>query len=336
MKTWIAIAALAACGKQEPPAPPPPAISSVTAAWADVRTAAGSPLLDAPAIALADADRHAELAVPSRARVVHILVSPGDTVAAGAPLLDLACPDLATSAASYLAATDQLTALAHRHEQLDTLRAEGLARAGDLAAVALDEARLRGERDIASAALRGAGVDPGGARELVETGGRLKVRAPIAGTVIKVDAAIGQLRAPEGGPVVELSDGGVRRIEARLMRVVPDDAAFVFISAAGGERPAKLLRVEPRRDADGTARAWLTVDGTGLTAGEPGRVRAVLGAEVVAIPAAALTADAHVWRRRGDQRESVAVTVVARSGADALVRGLKVGDQVVARADGAP
>ncbi len=336
MRTWIVVAALAACGKEEPPAPPPPAVSSAPAPWADVRAAAGSPLLDAPAVALADAERQAELTVPSRARIVRVLAAAGDAVEAGAPLLDLACPDLATSAATYLAASDQLAALARRHDQLDALRAEGLARASELASVELDQARLRGERDVAAATLRAAGVDPGGARELVESGGRLKLRAPIAGTVIKLDAAIGQLRSPDSGAVAELSAGGVHRVEARLARVLPDHATFVFVPAGGGERPATLLRVEPRRDADGTTRAWLDVDGSGLSAGEPGRVRAKLGDDVVAIPAGALTADAHVWRRRGDQRESIAVTVVARSGADALVRGLAVGDQVAARAEGAP
>jgi len=324
---------LAACGKEEPPAAPPPAVSSAPSPWADARVAAGHPLLEVPAIALGDPEQRAELAVPSRARVLRILTAPGDQVAAGDPLVEVAYPELAAASASYLAASDQLAAHDRRHAQLEALRAEGLARVGELGAVELDQARLRGERDLAAATLRAAGLDPAGARGLVDTGGRTRLRAPIAGVVVKLDAALGQLRAPEGGALVELAAGGVHRVEARLAQALPDGAALVFAPAGGRERPATLVRGEPRRDSDGTARVWLAIDGTGVIAGQPGRVRAIVGGDVVAIPAAALTADDHVWRRAGDRRESVAVTVVARSGADALVKGLAAGDQVAAHAE---
>lgn len=335
MKHWIAITLLVACAEQEPPPPPPPAVSSAAAPWADVRAAAGSPLLDAPAFALPDADRRAEVTVPSRARIVKILVTAGDAVSAGTPLVELVSPELAAAAASYLSATDQLAALDRRHLQLDALRAEGLARTSELATVELDQVRSRGEQTIATATLRSAGLDPGTARELVSSGGRLRLRTPITGTVVKVDAAIGQLRSPDGGAVVELASRGVHRVEARMARTLPESASYVFASATGS-RPAKLVRVAPRRDADGTTRVWFDVDGADLVAAEPGRVRAVLAANVVAIPAAALTAGDRVWRRRGDQREAVPVAVITRSGADALVTGLAVGDQVAAYGEAPP
>lgn len=326
------------CKEAAPPPPPTAAASSVDAAWVAVRAANRHALLEIPAVALAPPDARAQISVASRARVLRVLVAPGDEVAAGAPLVEVAYPELAVAAAAHLAAADQLAAQERRRAQLETLRAEGLARVGDLATVEVEIARLRGERDVAAATLRAAGLAPADAPGLVASAGKSPLRAPFAGVVVATDAAIGQLREADGGPLVELAAGGARRIEARITDALPEGAPLRFVAASGGERPARVIRRDPRRDSDGTSRVWLEIEGDDLPAGEPGRLRAVVGEDVVVVPAAAIAQDAtgdHVWRRAADGRQRVAVTVVMRSGADALVRGPRVGDEVAARAGGA-
>ena len=334
-----ALATAPACDDTKPPPPAPPTASSVEAAWVAARPAKDHALLETPAIALAQPGSRAQVAVTSRARVRAIRVAPGDTVEAGAPLVEVTYSEMAVAAAGYLAAIDQLAAQERRHAQLQQLRTEGLARVGDLATVEIELARLRGERDVAAATLRAAGLQPAAARGLAAGGGLSQLRAPIAGVVITVDAAIGQLREPDGGPLVEIAADGARRIEARLTGELPEGAPLEFVAIGGRTRPARVVQRDPLRAADGTTRVWLELEGEGpLAIGEPGRLRAVVGDDVVVVPAAAVARDAagdHVWRRAGDRRERIAVTVVIRSGADALIRGLRAGDEVAARG-GAP
>lgn len=336
------------CGGVDASPPPPPAAtasnapsgaSSVDAAWVAVRPAGAHPLLEAPARVVADPDRRAFVSVASRARVIRLLVRPGDRVTAGMPLVELAYPDLAATAASYLAALDQLSAYDKRRIQLEALRADGLARVGDLSAVEVELARLRGDREVAAASLRSAGLDPASARGLVDSGGKSRMRAPIDGTVVATDAVAGQLRTPDGGHLVEIARSGGQRVEAQLAVPFPAQAALEFVPLSGPAHAAHLIGEDPHRGPDGSRRIWLEVDGE-LPTADPGRIRARVGDDVVAVPASSIARDGageFVWRRDGDRRVRAAVTILSRAGAEALVRGLQVGDHVVARnAGGTP
>ena len=208
----------------------------------------------------------------------------------------------------------------------------------DLSQVEIELARLRGEREIAAANLRAAGLDPAAARGLVESGGRGRLRAPIAGIVVATDAVIGQLRAPESGPLVELAAPGGQRIEAQLAVAFPDQAVLEFVPLTGPPHAARLLGEDPRRAGDGSRRIWFEIEGV-LASSEPGRIRARVGDDVVAVPTAAIARDREgefVWRRDGDRRVRAAVQTLSRAGAEALVRGLHAGDQVVAKNAGGP
>jgi hypothetical protein len=269
---------------------------------------------------------------------VAIRVAPGDRVAAGAPLVDVAYPDGAAAAAAYLAATDQLAAQTTRRAQLEALRHDGLARIGELTAVDVELARLRGERDLATASLRGAGLEPGNARALVDGGGRGTLRAPIAGVVTRVDAAIGQARGPDAPALVAIARAGAHRIEATLARPLPTGAIVRFTPSGGVAVAAALVELEPRAASDGTRRGWFTTTEE-LRAGQPGRLEVTVADDAVVIPASALVDDAGhaaVWLRDGAAARKVAVEVLARSGGDAIVRGLAATAELRARASEQP
>ncbi|MGN6105838.1 MAG: efflux RND transporter periplasmic adaptor subunit, partial [Kofleriaceae bacterium] len=196
----LAALALVACGSSEsaPPAPGASELaSSAPARWVAARAPDGTALLEAPAKVVAAPEGRAAVAPPLRARVLAVRAQVGATVAAGAPLVDLALPEAAAAAAEYLAAVDQIAAHEQRAKHLESLRQEGLARTGDVAAIELELARLRGARELAATTLRAAGLSLADARALAASGGRVPLRAPIAGTVISVAAVVGASAPPE-------------------------------------------------------------------------------------------------------------------------------------------
>jgi len=340
-RSLVTLFVLAACSNEgAPPAAPVAAApattetSSSATRWVTARAPHGSALLEAPAQVLAAPASRAVIAPPLRARIVAVRAVPGATVAAGAPLVDVVIPEAAAAAAAYRAASDELAAHARRAEQLGALRKEGLARGADLASVELELARLRGARDVAATTLRAAGFAVAEAGALAASGGRTTLRAPVAGTVVAVDAVVGASRDAED-VVVELAGDGATRVEARLPRALPADAAVEVVLPGAAPLAAKLVGVAPTRDPDGTMRAWFEL-ATPAPAGAQGRVRArVPDGQAAIVPASALGRDrdgAFVWRREHDQPRRVVVQVLAASGADALVEGIAVGDAVAADA----
>ncbi|MBX3157939.1 MAG: efflux RND transporter periplasmic adaptor subunit [Deltaproteobacteria bacterium] len=324
---------LAACSEEAPTpaAPTTPAASSAHVRWVAARSPAGTALLEAPAQVIAAPRGRVVVAAPLRARILDVKTQPGATAKAGDALLEVALPEAAAAAGAYLAAADEIAAYEARAAQLAALAQEQLARHGDVAAVQLELARLRGARETAAATLRAAGHGPGAARHLADSGGRTVLRAPIAGTVTAVTAIVGASRSPEE-PLLEISAGGATRVEARLPRPLPASARIEFVGLGAEPIAATPVATAPSREADGSAKAWFEL-ATPAPTGATGRLRATLpDAAAVLVPAAAiLRADGatHVARRGGAR---VPVRVLASSGADALVEGLAVGDEIAADA----
>lgn len=325
----VALAVLgAACSKEAPVAPPSSAASSSSVRWRAVRGPGETALLEAPARVVPDANGHALVTAPLRARVVAIRVALGSEVVAGVPLVEIAMPEAAIAAAEYLAALDQLEASQRRAAQLAELRSEGLARASEISALEIDLAKLRGARDVAAATLHSANVPLRDARAMATGGGRTTLRASRAGRITRLAAVVGATVAPED-PLIEIAGSGSTRVEATLAYPLPPGSRFT-LQLGGASSEARLVGVAPARDADGTSRAWFDVDQP-LPSGAPGRIRVMPPGTTVTVPAAAVATDdqgTFVWRRENGQARRLGVQVLITSGADALVTGPSEGDSI--------
>jgi cobalt-zinc-cadmium efflux system membrane fusion protein len=133
-------------------------------------------------------DAYAEVASPSPARVVRVLVKAGDVVKANQPLVELTSGDM-SKARAEVSAADARVALAKKNlERKKGLLAERLIPERDVIDAQNAVAEAEAARTVAAGALRQfAGT---------EGGSGLMLRAPVAGTVIDRDVVVGQLADP--------------------------------------------------------------------------------------------------------------------------------------------
>lgn len=337
MKRLVLVGLLAGCSQESPPAAPPPAVSSSPVAWVAAKAPGTSMLLEAPAYVVQPPGGRAAVSAPMRARVEAVLVQPGATVEAKTPLVEVAMPEIAAAAATYLAAVEELSAHEKRAAELTALRAEGLVRRTEVSALELEVARLRGERDVAAATLRSAGLGTGDARSLAASGGRTTLRSPSPGVVVSVNAIVGASHAPED-LLVELSARAGHRVEAQLPRPLPAGERVEFV--AHGEAPvvATLVTTAGMRETDGTMRAWFDLE-RAVPAGTTGRVRVAGGVAGAAVPATAVEHGPQgdiVWRNDHGTARAVPVRVIASSGGDMIVEGVEPGTDVASVAADVP
>ncbi|HWV38063.1 MAG TPA: efflux RND transporter periplasmic adaptor subunit [Vulgatibacter sp.] len=338
----LSLPLLGACTQREEPRlalERPHAVSSAPSPWVKVRSPAGIPLLEAPARSVGPPDAEAPLSPPFAARVGQVHVRVGDRVERDAPLVDVVMPEVVGAAGRLAAAQIRIDAQARRKAQLDALAKHGLARLADRAEAegALGEARA--EHLVASSILGAAGLSPKDASRLVEGGGVVTLRSPIAGVVVSVDAPIGSIREAGGAPLVRVAGTGPGRVVARAQALPPEDATLSFVSGRDEPVPLALLTASPLVDPhDGTRELFLE-PARPIPPGVSGVLRISLpegSRGAVAVPALAVfleEGEAFVFRREGDEAREVPVQVLASSGTDALVRGeLSVEDEVAADA----
>ena len=338
----FAVALLAAGCKKDPPAPAvqvrDESPASARSPWVKARPPEGLSMLEAPGRVQAPPDAVGAVTAPFPGRVVKIHVRPGQTVAAGEPIADVAMVELVKAAAAYSAAGTRMAAYRKRKAQLDQLRADGLARLADLAEVEASLAEAQADQQAALGTLRAAGAGPGDAGALVASGGALPLRSPVAGVVLEVNAAVGEGRDVGAGPIARVAGPGPVRVEARLAHAPPEGARFEVVTPAGEPFPVKLVATSPIVEgADGAVRTWFEPEtAVSLPHGMACRLRVLVGAGagVVAVPAKSVGLRAGkavvVSRKAGGPVE---VVVLATSGADALVKGpLAPGDEVAAEA----
>jgi len=336
----LAAAALAACGKRASRDEETPPTPSARTPWVQARSSVGVPLLEAPAAVLPSPEGSAGVVPPYRARVVRVLVRPGEVVRRGQPLVEVVMPEVTTAAGAWAAATTRMEAYGRRKAQLEALKAEGLVRLADLLEAETKLAEARADQQAAAAVLRTAQVDAADAAAIVAGTAPVVLRSPIGGMVTAVRASVGDTREPTGEPVVQVAGEGDSRVEARLSRPFETAGARYELVASNGARyPLAFIARAPVFDPrDGTLAAWFKpADGARLPNGLSGRLVVTLrddaGAAVVPARAVALAdGKAHVVVHRGGKGERVAVEVVASSGAEALVRGVAVGTEVAADA----
>lgn len=328
------------CGKRSPAFEEGPPVPSSRTPWVLARSSEGVPLLEAPAQVLPSPEGQAGVVPPYRARVVRVLVRPGERVAKGQPLVEVVMPEVSTAAGAYAAASTRVDAYGRRKAQLDALKADGLVRLVDVLEAETKLAEARADQQSATATLRIAQIEPIEAAGIVSGSKPVALRSPIAGMVTAVGVAVGDSREPTGEPVVRVAGEGDSRVEARFARPVDtENAAFELVTSSGGHHPLKFVARAPVMDPrDGTISVWLVPEmGTRLQPGLTGRVVVTLPgathAAVVPARAVALVAGrAFVVARRNGKPERVPVEVIASSGAEALVKGIVAGEEVAADA----
>lgn len=133
-------------------------------------------------------DAYAEVASPSAARVVRVLVKAGEEVKLHQPVVELASGDLAKARAEAQAAEARLAVAKQHLERKRALFADRLIPERDVIEARAAVTEAEAARTVAAGALRQfAGA---------EGGSGLVLRAPVAGTVIDRDVVVGQLADP--------------------------------------------------------------------------------------------------------------------------------------------
>lgn len=321
---------LAGC-PEEPPAAaaPPPSTSSAVTRWTLARAADLTPLLEVPARVVGAPEAAGVVVPPFRGRIVRQHAALGETVSRGQAVVDVAMSEVSQAAGAYLSAQTLVNAWTERVEQLKKLGGEGLVRAADLneAQVALAEARASSTNALAT--LHAAGVNGAGAAKLLERGGVVTLTSPVGGVLTGWRGVLGESVEPTDEPIARIVGAGRTTVEAKVPHAFPEDVDFAFIDVTGGSHPLVALGSSPAVDPqDGAVLAWFAPEEEArLAAGQGGAVRALLrnpnGAVVVAARAVAVVdTKTVVLVRDGDGFREVPVNVLARSGADALVRAV--------------
>lgn len=139
-----------------------------------------------------DQDAYAEIAAPMPARVVKVLVKPGDAVTAGQTVVVLHSPELGKARAEYQAARTRAGVAAQAMARKRELAADKLITGRELQEAEAASISAEADVTVASAALRafGSATDPGG------DGSSFALASPVKGTVIDRQVVLGQLADP--------------------------------------------------------------------------------------------------------------------------------------------
>lgn len=344
-----AIGMLGACNASHSDGPPSPTTAPVAAPaprastvtpWTNARTATGSTLLELPARVVASPQAAGAIAPPYPARVMKILSRPGERVVRGAPIFEVIMPQVCSAAGAYVAAEMRAGAYGKRKAALESLRSEGLVRASEIIEIDTRLAEARADQQAALSTLLAAGLGASDASRILQNGGTVALRSPVAGIVTELNVAIGETRDGTSAPMARIQGDGTARIEARVAPRLPEPARFELEEPTGARTPLRLIATSPSIDPqDGTRLAWFeptttTTTSNALGPGTAGRLIVVLpeSSAAVLVPATAIDGG-HVIVEAAPTERRIPVRVLALSGADALVEAiaparLSVGDRI--------
>jgi membrane fusion protein, heavy metal efflux system len=181
-------------------------------------------------------DTYAEVAAPSPARVVKVLAKAGDVVTANQPLVELHSADIGKARAEVQAAGARVELARKNLERKRTLAADRLIAEREVIEAEAAVTEAEAAQTVAAASLRQFSGSQGGSG--------LTLRAPVAGTVIERDVAVGQLADPS----------------RTLYRI--GDLSNLWLVAHVFERDAVRIRVGGTGTATFAALPGRTVDGT--------------------------------------------------------------------------
>jgi cobalt-zinc-cadmium efflux system membrane fusion protein len=182
----------------------------------------------------ADQGRYAEVGTAVTARVVRLLASPGQSVRAGQVLAEAQSVELGRARADYEAAQARVT-LARAALDRKRALADRIVPRREVQEAESELAAAQAALNAATATLQALGASPRGAGDA----SRLSLIAPISGTVLERNIALGQMIAPEH---VAFRIGDLRSLwlvahafERDAVRVAAGAPARVTLAAFPGE-----------------------------------------------------------------------------------------------------
>lgn len=357
---------LAGCGSEPAPVPDSPPVSTPGL----IEIAADSPKLGqiqvhtvteqelpsdeftAPGKVEFNPNRISRLVLPAPGRIVAVLVTFGDAVEKGAPLLTLESPDAAEAASSYLQANATLTAaqaeLTKAEQDFDRARdlfeGDAIARKEVLAAeTSAQQARTavataRAAKAQAEARLELLGLQPGDPKP------RITLRAPLSGKVIDFNVVAGEYRNDTSQPLMTIADLSLVWIAADVpesaIRMVSLNEQFeVSLNAFPGERfRSRVARIADSVDPESrTIKVWAELDNrSGRFRPEMfGQVRHLEESHVVPVVpvecVVQMQGRSAVYREEAPGRFRVVDVSPGRRSGDVvpILSGLRPGDRVV-------
>lgn len=330
-RPWAPLAlsfGFACAAESAPEAPSTDEAMSATARTEAARAPEARALVEAPARVVALRPARAEIAPLHAARVLSLEVGVGDRVEENAPIAKLAIPELARAAADVGGLGSRLEVIGRRLETLKALEKDGLSRAEPIFSLELEQRSLRSELGAARALLSSYSLARADVAQL-RRHGWVTLRSPISGIVTHRIDRVGAVIGPGDGPVARVERAGEARVEASWAAPLPEGVKLSFHATDGRALALGSTPVNSLLDASsGRMRTWLSIeDDIALPDGLFGRVLAKWPDDVVQIPSAALS-DGTVRVRVDGAPRAVPVEVLSRTGSDALVRGLEVGDAV--------
>jgi len=292
-----------------------------------VTATADTPLASLPATVTPALNGRVVAAAPFAATVVRVDVLEGQTVAAGQALAVLFSQDALKVSAELAQAQAEV-----RMTEAAARRARTLANEGIIAQARSEEASTRAEQARIMAQERGRLLaSAGGAGRRA---GEYLLKAPIAGRVSQLNLQPGNgVEAMASAAVIDRDDR--LWVEARLPAAVARQVAVgsaVEVAGARGRVVAVGSAIDPRTRSV-VMRAELS-SGADVVPGEATMVTVTRRSDpgAVALPRSSLiqiNGKDTVFVRRANGYLPVAVTVEGRSEAEAVVTGLKPGDEVV-------
>ena len=326
----------------------PEAVASARITVAPASLGQLSPTLTLPGRIALDPRKEALVSAWMAGQVDAISVRPGDEVRRGGLLGTVQSPELGEAIAAYRAARARDDAADARLERLERLEAQGVSSRSQVLEAEATHSEAEGALEAAEERLRILGVDPsiGDPHEGEHYVSHVPLTSPIAGKVLRADAAVGRNVSP-GETLFHVGDLSrvwllVDVYERDLGRVRQEQPVSFTVAAWPGETFRGTVEqvgdwVEPEArtievrvvvdNPDGRlkpnmfASATLAVEARGTTTG-------------VILPIDAITeveGQTAVFVQIGDGRFNVRpVTVADRSASEALVStGVSAGDLVV-------
>jgi cobalt-zinc-cadmium efflux system membrane fusion protein len=138
-------------------------------------------------------DRYAEVGTPIEARVMRLLASAGDSIRKGQPLVELQSMELGKARAAYLSARARSELASQALERKRGLAAERIAPARELQEAEAEARTAEAEREAAEAVLAALGIAADEMASRTQDASTFTLRSPVSGTVIRREAALGQL-----------------------------------------------------------------------------------------------------------------------------------------------
>lgn len=282
---------------------------------------------------------------PIPGHVVKVHVKPGDRVEAGAPLATLTSAALGSAQSTYLKAKGEADLARKARNRQRDLMASDLSSRQEVDAAEQRDASAQLELAQAKEELRLLGLSEEAIASLQRIDPQVVLRAPMAGTVVERNVAVGQYVVPDSSePLFELLDLRTVRVEASFperdfLALSPGLPAKVTLSAMPG-RPfeGKVVALSPVvEEASRTGQALIDLPnpdgklkpGMSVTVTIP-----LIRPDVPVIPAAALQREgdrAFVYVPLDDERYREVLVTVGEATEDVveLLSGLKVGTPVV-------